>query len=55
MVVLCLKLRINLRLKQVYHRKQYCMSEIKEYTGKLFADIQHIDEHGSKYWLTNEL
>ena len=31
------------------------MNEIKEYTEKLFEDIEHIDENGKEYWLAREL
>lgn len=31
------------------------MSEIKEYTGKVFENIKHIDENGNEYWLAREL
>ena len=31
------------------------MNEIKEYTGKVFEDIKHIDEEGNEYWFAREL
>ena len=31
------------------------MTEIKEYTEKVFEDIKHIDENGNDYWLAREL
>ena len=31
------------------------MNEIKEYTGKTFEDIKHIDENGNEYWYAREL
>ena len=31
------------------------MNEIKEYTGKVFEDIKHIDENGNEYWRAREL
>ena len=31
------------------------MNEIKEYTGKIFEDIKHIDENGNEYWYAREL
>jgi len=31
------------------------MNEIKEYTGKSFEDIKHIDENGNEYWYAREL
>ena len=31
------------------------MNEIKEYTGKVFEDIKHIDEEGNEYWSAREL
>ena len=31
------------------------MTEIKEYTEKLFEDIKHIDENGNEYWEAREL
>ena len=31
------------------------MNEIKEYTGKIFEDIKHIDDEGNEYWYAREL
>ena len=31
------------------------ITEIKEYTEKMFDDIKHIDEFGNEYWLAREL
>ena len=31
------------------------MNEIKEYTGKVFKNIKHIDEDGNEFWLAREL
>ena len=31
------------------------MNEIKEYTNKIFEDINHVDEFGNEYWLAREL
>ena len=31
------------------------MSEIKEYTEKMFEDIKHIDENSNEYWFAREL
>ena len=31
------------------------MTEIKEYTEKIFEDIKHIDDNGNEYWLAREL
>ena len=31
------------------------MSNLKEYSNKLFEDIKHIDESGNEYWLGREL
>ena len=31
------------------------MNETKEYTGKIFEDIKHVDEGGNEYWLAREL
>ena len=31
------------------------MTEIKEYTEKMFEDIKHIDENGIEYWYGREL
>ena len=31
------------------------MTEIKEYTEKVFEDIKHIDENGNEYWYAREL
>ena len=31
------------------------MTELKEYTEKLFEDIKHIDEDGNEYWFAREL
>ena len=30
------------------------MTEIKEYTEKVFEDIKHVDEKGNEYWYTRE-
>ena len=31
------------------------MKELKEYNGKVFEEIKHIDEYGNEYWLAREL
>ena len=31
------------------------MSELKEYTERLFEDIKHIDENGNEFWYAREL
>ncbi|MCL5058011.1 MAG: hypothetical protein M1130_08440 [Actinobacteria bacterium] len=31
------------------------MSNIQKYSGKTFAEIKHINEYGSEYWLAREL
>ncbi len=57
MEVLCLRLRIiNYKLRLVVHRKEdNKMSDIKDYTEKVFEDIKHIDDNGNVYGYAIEL